>query len=84
MFHPFLAKSYGVGEKIEEKKKVEKRHDVPPVLKFRKVVILTLGWNIVYLKRGYKKEGDRSFSRACCDKTKGNGFKLKEDRFSWL
>jgi len=27
------------------------------------------------------KEGDRLFSRACGDKTKGNGFKLKEGRF---
>ena len=28
-----------------------------------------------YLKRGYKKEGDRLFSRVCCDGTRGNGFK---------
>ena len=27
-----------------------------------------------YLKRGYKKEGDRLFSRVCCDGTRGNGF----------
>jgi len=33
------------------------------------------------LKRGCKKEGYRLFSRACCEKTKGNGFKLKEGRF---
>ena len=31
-----------------------------------------------YLKAGYKKEWDRLFSRVCCDRTKGNGFKLKE------
>ena len=31
-----------------------------------------------YLKRGYKKEMDRLFSRVCGDRTKGNGFKLKE------
>jgi len=30
-----------------------------------------------YLKWGYKKEGDRLFSRVCCDWTRGNGFKLK-------
>jgi len=30
---------------------------------------------------GCKKEGDRLSSRVCCDRTKGNGFKLKEGRF---
>jgi len=34
-----------------------------------------------YLKGDYKKEGDRLFSRVCCDRTRGNGFKLKEGRF---
>jgi len=34
-----------------------------------------------YLKGAYKKDGDRLFSKACCEKTRGNGFKLKEDRF---
>ena len=33
------------------------------------------------LKGAYKKNGDRLFSRACCDRTRGNGFKLKEGRF---
>ncbi|GAB0190638.1 hypothetical protein GRJ2_001529100 [Grus japonensis] len=32
-----------------------------------------------YLKGAYKKDGDRLFSRACCDRT--TSFKLKEGRF---
>ncbi|KAK4819009.1 hypothetical protein QYF61_024125 [Mycteria americana] len=34
-----------------------------------------------YLKGAYKKDGDKRFSRACCDRTRDNGFKLKEGRF---
>ncbi len=34
-----------------------------------------------YLKESYKKEGDRLFSRVCCDRTRRNGFKLQEGRF---
>ena len=34
-----------------------------------------------YLKGSYRKEGDRLFSRVCGDRTRGNGFKLKEGRF---
>jgi len=34
-----------------------------------------------YLKGTYKKDRDRLFSRACCDRTRDNGFKLKEGRF---
>ena len=34
-----------------------------------------------YHERGCKKEGIRLFSRVCYDRTKGNGFKLKERRF---
>ena len=33
-----------------------------------------------YQKGGCKKEGDRLFSRVCCDRTRGNGFKPKEVR----
>jgi len=29
---------------------------------------------------GCKQEGDRLFSRVCCDRRRGNGFKLKEGR----
>ena len=34
-----------------------------------------------YLKDSCKKEGDRLFSRVCCERVKGNDFKLKEGRF---
>ncbi|KFV03647.1 hypothetical protein N340_14780, partial [Tauraco erythrolophus] len=34
-----------------------------------------------YLKGAYKKAGERLFTRACNDRTRGNGFKLKEGRF---
>ena len=34
-----------------------------------------------YLKGPYKKDGDNLFSRACCDRTRGDGFKLREGRF---
>ena len=32
-------------------------------------------------KGACKKEGDRLFSRDCCDGTRGDGFKLNEGRF---
>ncbi|KAK4829009.1 LOW QUALITY PROTEIN: hypothetical protein QYF61_001765 [Mycteria americana] len=34
-----------------------------------------------YLKGAYKKDRDKLFRRACCNRTRGNGFKLKEGRF---
>ena len=33
-----------------------------------------------YLKEAYRKDGDNLFSKACCDRTRSNGFKLKEGR----
>jgi len=33
-----------------------------------------------YFKEAYRKDGDRHFSRSCCDRIKSNGFKLKEGR----
>ena len=34
-----------------------------------------------YLKGTYKKDGENIFSGACCNRTRGDGFKLKEGRF---
>ncbi|KFQ66567.1 hypothetical protein N334_10285, partial [Pelecanus crispus] len=34
-----------------------------------------------YLKGAYKKAGEGLFTRACSDRTRGNGFKLKKGRF---
>lgn len=36
-----------------------------------------------YLKGIYKKDGNRQFSRAHCNRTRGNGFKLKK-RYIYL
>jgi len=34
-----------------------------------------------YLKGACRKDGENLFSRACCDRTRSNGFKLIEGRF---
>jgi len=34
-----------------------------------------------YLKGAYRKDGDNLFSRASCDRTRSNDFKLREGRF---
>ncbi|KAK4815902.1 hypothetical protein QYF61_009953 [Mycteria americana] len=33
-----------------------------------------------YLKGAYRKDGDRVFNKGCCDRTRSNGFKLREGR----
>lgn len=33
-----------------------------------------------YLKDDYKKDGEELFTRACSDRTRGNGFTLKKGR----
>jgi len=33
-----------------------------------------------YIKGAYRKEGENIFSKACCDRTRSNGFKLREGR----
>ncbi|KAK4830079.1 hypothetical protein QYF61_008417 [Mycteria americana] len=34
-----------------------------------------------YIKGAYREDGERLFTKACSDRTRGNGFKLKEGRF---
>jgi len=34
-----------------------------------------------YLKGAYRKDEENIFSRACCDRTRSNGFKPREGRF---
>jgi len=34
-----------------------------------------------YLKTAYRKDGESLFSKDCCDRTRSNGFKLREGRF---
>jgi len=37
-----------------------------------------------YLKGAYKRDGDNFFSKACCDRTRSNGFKLREVDLDWI
>ena len=41
---------------------------------------LRVFWSAV-IKRSYRKEGDRLFSRLCCDRTRGNGLELEGGGF---
>jgi len=34
-----------------------------------------------YFKGAYRKDGDNLFSKVCCDRTRSNGFKLREGIF---
>jgi len=34
-----------------------------------------------YLKGAYRKDGENNISRACCDRKRSNGFKLRKCRF---
>jgi len=35
----------------------------------------------LYLKGFYRKYGENLFNRVCCDRTRSNGFKLRQGRF---
>jgi len=35
-----------------------------------------------YLKEAYRKDGENIFTRACCDRTRNNAFKVREGRFT--
>ena len=37
-----------------------------------------------YLKGTYKKDGDKHLSRACCNRTRASGFKLKQVDLDWI
>jgi len=37
--------------------------------------------HLIAVKGAYKKDGDNLFSKACCDRTRSNGFKLRKGRF---
>jgi len=37
-----------------------------------------------YLKWAYKKPGEGLYIRVCSDRTRGNGFKLKEVNLDWI
>jgi len=41
----------------------------------------TLQQPFKYLKGACRKDEENLFSRACCDRTRSNGFKLREGRF---
>jgi len=34
-----------------------------------------------YIKGAYRKDGENLFSKACCDRTRSNGFKLRQGRY---
>ncbi|PKU34571.1 hypothetical protein llap_15127 [Limosa lapponica baueri] len=79
-----------VGASPEEGHKNDQRDGKPLYNRLRELGLFSLEkrrlWGDLiaafqYLKGSYKKDGDKLFNRACCNRTRGNGFKLKEGRF---
>ena len=75
-------------EHVQRRDKKEDSVDGTPLLqRLRELGLFSLekrrlqgGLRAAYLQGGCKKEGDRLFSRVCCDRTRGKGFKLKEKK----
>jgi len=40
-------------------------------------------WHFLIYKGSYKKDGERIFTKAYSDRTRGNSSKLKEGRLGW-
>ncbi|KAK4818961.1 LOW QUALITY PROTEIN: hypothetical protein QYF61_022628 [Mycteria americana] len=82
---PSAQERYGrVGAGLEEGHKNDQRDGTPLLQrKAERVGVVQPGQGVVfqYLKGAYKKDGNRLFSRACCNRTRGNSFKLKKGRF---
>ena len=53
----------------------------PWVSMFNSFILGTTRDNCRYLKGAYKQEGDQLFTWSGSDRTRGNGFKLKEGKF---
>ena len=91
-FMQFWSENYISNHEIAADKTKQKNHhhnktpSAHNMLLFRLTILQIKGdWRksfacLQYLNWGYNKEGDRHFSRVCCDKTRGNCFKLKEGR----
>jgi len=59
----------------------EDRQRARAVLPGEEKALRRLESSILVSKGGCKKEEDRVFSRACGDRTRGNGFKVRDGRF---